>query len=496
MTMMRFEDAVRDIDVIATRGDLSVTVEGVSGDSRSVDERSIFCCVSGVAIDGHDFAAAALDAGAVALVVERFVDLDVPQVLVDDVREVIGPLAAEVYGHPSKVLDVIGVTGTNGKTTTTFMLRNILEQAGLRTEVLGTLSGERTTPEAPELQRQLARWVDEGVHAVAMEVSSHALAQHRVDGMRFRVAVFTNLSRDHLDFHRSTEAYFEAKSRLFEPSMSRIAVVDLDDPHGRLLRDPARISTTGFSGDFLGDVEVGVDFCRFTWRGFRVEVPIGGRFNVANAHAAAEAASALGIASEVIVDGLARPLVVPGRFETIEEGQPFGVIVDFAHTPDGLERLLASTRETVRDRDGDPGGDPDGEGGRVIVVFGCGGDRDRSKRPMMGEIAARLADVVVLTADNSRSEDTAAIVDEIREGFERGARGVAAPTLLIEHDREAAIRAAFDEAREGDVVVIAGKGHETTQTLGDTVIPFDDRVVARAILARRLPSGTDTEEAG
>lgn len=471
--MMRFEDAVRGLDVMDSRGDLSVIVEEVTSDSRVSLERSIFCCVRGDNLDGHDYAQAAHEAGAVALLVERFVDLDVPQVLVESVREVMGPVAAEVYGHPSKVLDVIGVTGTNGKTTTTYMLRNILTEAGLRAEVLGTLSGERTTPEAPELQRRLARWVDEGVHAVAMEVSSHALALHRVDGMRFRVSVFTNLSRDHLDFHRSTEAYFEAKARLFEPDLSRVAVVDLDDPHGRLLRDAARISTTGFSRDLLRDVEVGIDSSRFTWRGHAVELPMGGDFNISNAHAAAEAAKALNIAPELIVRGLSRPLVVPGRFELIAQGQPFSVVVDYAHSPDGLERLLTSVRDL-------PGI------GHVTVVFGCGGDRDRSKRPMMGEVAARLADKVILTADNSRGEETADIINAIVAGMDRVS---VAPVTVIEHDRREAIRIALDTAEVGDVVLIAGKGHETTQTIGDLVAPFDDREVVRSILAERYGDG-------
>lgn len=471
---MMLNDVVSGLDPIASRGDLSVVVEGVSSDSRDTTARAVFCCVPGELADGHDFATDAVAAGAVALLVERFLDIDVPQVLVEDVRAVMGPLAAEVYGHPSKVLDVIGVTGTNGKTTTTWMLRNILEEAGLRTEVLGTLSGERTTPEAPELQRCLAQWSDAGVHAVAMEVSSHALALHRVDGMRFRVAVFTNLSRDHLDFHRSTDAYFEAKSRLFEADLSRVAVVDLDDPYGRLLHETARISTTGYFRDQLGDIEVGVSSCRFTWRGFPIEIPIGGDFNITNAHAAAEAAVAMGIPSAVIAQGLNRPLVVPGRFEIIDGNQPFSVVVDYAHTPDGLERLLSAVR-----------GLDDIE--RLTVVFGCGGDRDRSKRPMMGEIAGRLADRVVLTADNSRGEDTGSIIASIREGFDKAVGGESHPELVIEHDREAAIDLAISTAGERDVVVIAGKGHETTQTLGKQVLPFDDRAVARRVLGNRFP---------
>lgn len=459
--------------LVGDAGAGALRIVDVTQDSRQVVPGALFVVRVGRSTDGRRFVDDALRRGAVAVLCEPGAVAVEPRLEVGELARAWALAAHVVHGQPSRELPVIGVTGTNGKTTTTFMLRNILEEAGLRTEVLGTLSGERTTPEAPVLQRRLAAWMNEGVHAVAMEVSSHALALHRVDGMRYRVAVFTNLSRDHLDFHRNTEAYFEAKSRLFDPSLSRVAVVDLDDPYGRVLADTATISTTGFSRSLLGDVEVGIASCRFTWRGFLVEIPIGGDFNVANAHAAAEAAVALGIAAEVVARGLNRPLVVPGRFELIDAGQPFAVVVDYAHTPDGLERLLSAARAVSG-------------AGRVTVVFGCGGDRDRSKRPMMGEVAARLADRVILTADNSRGEDTGAIVSAIREGFDHVVRGSGSPELVIEHDREAAIRTAVESAGEGDVVLIAGKGHETTQTIGNLVVPFDDRVVVRSILNERF----------
>lgn len=468
---MRLAAAIADLEVLSVSGDASVDVTSVDHDSRAVHGGGLFCCIPGDRVDGHDFAREAVDSGAVALLVEHDVDLEVPQVRVSDVRGAMGPVAAAVYGRPSERLEVIGVTGTNGKTTTTYLLRNVLEEAGRRTEVLGTLSGERTTPEAPELQRRLAAWLGAGVQAVAMEVSSHALALRRVDGTRYRVAVFTNLSRDHLDFHHSMEEYFEAKARLFDPELSRCAVVDIDGPYGRLLRDAARIPTVGFSSADLRDVQVGLTSSRFTWRDTHVELGLGGAFNVSNALAAAEAAVALGIEPAVVAAGLGRPVVVPGRFETIDVGQPFTVIVDYAHTPDGLERLL----ETARDLAG---------GGTITVVFGCGGDRDSTKRPVMGEVAARLADRVVLTADNSRGEDTAAIIDSVEEGIERARRRADAPELVIEPDRREAIASALDAARTGDVVLIAGKGHETTQTIGSSSVPFDDRVVARAELTR------------
>ncbi len=366
-------------------------------------------------------------------------------------------------------MTVIGVTGTNGKTTTTFLLREVFEEAGLPAEVLGTLSGARTTPEAPELQARLAAMRDRGTDAVAMEVSSHALDLHRVDGTRFTVVAFTNLSRDHLDYHGTMEAYFEVKARLFSPAFSERAVVDIDSPYGRLLLDAAKVPTTGFSLDDIGDVEMDATGSRFTWRDRRVTLSLAGRFNLSNASTAAESAFAAGIDPDAIASGLSRPVVVPGRFEIVDEGQPFGVIVDYAHTPDGLEQVLDAARQL--------------RGGEVTVVFGCGGERDATKRPAMGEVAAGHADRVVLTADNSRGEDTGAIIDAVRKGYERAAERPR-HDLIVEPDRRRAIALAFASAQPGDTVVIAGKGHETTQVTGDVTVPFDDREVARAELTR------------
>jgi UDP-N-acetylmuramoyl-L-alanyl-D-glutamate--2,6-diaminopimelate ligase len=369
-----------------------------------------------------------------------------------------GPAAAAVHGHPSAALSVVGVTGTNGKTTTTWLLQAVLEAAGRPTGLIGTLSGARTTPEAPDLQARLAALRDEGRSAVAMEVSSHALALHRVDGTRFAVAVFTNLGRDHLDFHDSVEDYFAAKARLFSPDLADVAVLGLDDPHGRLLRDAARIPTVGYSLADVEDLQLGPRSSAGRWRGHRLQVPLGGAFNVWNALAAATAALQLGVDEATVVEGLAAAPPVPGRFEAVELEAPFAAVVDYAHTPDALEALLGAARSTA-------------PGGRLLVVFGCGGDRDRTKRPAMGEVAARLADVVVVTSDNPRSEDPAAIATAVREGAE----GPAAVTTEL--DRRAAIATALAEARPGDVVVVAGKGHETTQDTGGTVLPFDDRAV-------------------
>lgn len=444
-------------------------ISDVGFDSRHRSTDSLFCCVPGVIADGHDHAAEAIANGAVALLVERTLELDVPQVVVRDVRAAMATAAAAVNGDPSRSMTVVGVTGTNGKTTTTHLVRNVLLAAGRRVEVLGTLSGTRTTPEAPELQRRLAQWRDEGVDVVAMEVSSHALDLHRVDEVGFDVAVFTNLSRDHLDHHRTMEDYFAAKARLFTPEFSQRAVVDLDDTHGRLLVDAQQIPTDGYSLDEARITRRSASSTSFAWRGLEVELPLGGDHNVANALAAAHVGLVLGVDEATIVAGLSTPLVVPGRFEPVLAGQPFDVVVDYAHTPDGLEHVLAAADAIAT--------------GRVIIVFGCGGDRDITKRPLMGEVAAQGADVVVVTADNSRSESTDVIITAITEGIDRADRR-RATEVIVEPDRRQAIAAALRLGRTGDVVLVAGKGHETTQILGATVTEFDDRVVVAEEWAR------------
>jgi UDP-N-acetylmuramoyl-L-alanyl-D-glutamate--2,6-diaminopimelate ligase len=473
---VRLEEAIAGLPGADPLGDTTVDVVDVELDSRRVSPGGLFCCVHGAHHDGHDHARAAVDAGAVALLVERRLPVDVPQVVVPDTRRAVGPVAARVHGHPSDAMTVVGVTGTNGKTTTTHLLANVLAEAGMPTEVLGTLSGVRTTPEAPDLQRQLAAWRHAGVQAVAMEVSSHALALHRVDGTRFRVAVFTNLSRDHLDFHATMEAYFDAKARLFTPELADRGVVNRDSPYGRLLADAAIIPTDAYSRRDVEDLQLTVRGSTFRWRGRPVALGLGGAFNVDNALAAAGAASALGIDDATIVAGLSRPLTVPGRFELIDAGQPFAVVVDYAHTPDGLEQLLRAASPLV-----DAG--RQGVGGRLTVVFGCGGERDVAKRPLMGAAAALEADRVVLTADNSRGEDTAAIIEAVKQGFDRTLPR-RATELAVEPDRRTAIALALAGARAGDVVVVAGKGHEATQDIAGVVTPFDDRQVVRDELVR------------
>ncbi|HEX4906249.1 MAG TPA: UDP-N-acetylmuramoyl-L-alanyl-D-glutamate--2,6-diaminopimelate ligase [Acidimicrobiales bacterium] len=461
--MSNLDDLLGDVEVRAILG-APVEVTSVTHDSRKVRVGSLFCCVPGAVTDGHVFAADAVALGASSLLVERRLDLDVTQVVVDDVRRAMGPLAASFHGHPSDAMDVVGVTGTNGKTTTVWLLRSIFEQAGRMTGMIGTLTGARTTPESTDLQTELAVLRDGGATAVAMEVSSHALAQSRVAGTHFKVGVFTNLSRDHLEYHDTMEDYFAAKALLFEPGQSDVGVVNADDPRGQLLLDAARIPTRAFSLSDVDDLRVLEDRSEATWRGHRLVVPLGAVFNVSNALAAATAALELGIPEEDIVAGIAAAPQAPGRFELVDAGQPFAVVVDFAHTPDGIENLLRAARQVAGD-------------GQLTIVFGAGGDKDRGKRPMMGDVASRLADVVVLTSDNPRSEDPMSIIEEIRAGATGSAY------VITEPDRRAAIELALKRATAGDVVVVAGKGHETTQTVGDTVLPFDDRVVVREVLA-------------
>ena len=432
----------------------------IGQESGAVVPGTLFCCVRGARSDGHDFAAAAVEAGAPALLVDHFLEVDVPQVLVDDVRPAMAGMAAALHGHPSQRMAVVGVTGTNGKTTTTHFLRSVLEAAGRRAAVIGTLSGVRTTPAAPELQAHLAELADEGFDAVAMEVSSHALVQHRVDGVRFAVAVFTNLSQDHLDFHGTMDDYFTAKASLFVPERADIAVVNADDPWGRRLLESATVPMRPYCLSEAVDLVADRRGSSFTWEGQAVRLRLAGTVNVANALAAAAAARELGVDAAAVAEGLSSLESVPGRNEPVDRGQPFSVLVDYAHTPDALEKALTGAREMAGP-------------GRVLVVFGCGGERDRAKRPLMGAVAARLADVAVLTDDNPRSEDPAAIIDEVRAGAE---------SLIVEPDRRAAIALALSQAGAGDVVVLAGKGHETTQVVGDETRPFDDRAVAAELL--------------
>lgn len=480
---MHLPDLLAGVAVSEVRGDLQVDISSVTHDSRRVDPGALFCCVPGARADGHDFAPAAVAAGAAALLVERPLTQSVTEVVVPRVRDVMGPLAAAFHGHPSAAMTVIGVTGTNGKTTTTYLLETVARAAGLAAGVVGTVEarirglavpGAFTTPEAPDLQALLARMRREGVMLVAMEVSSHGLHFGRVDGTRFAVACFRNLSHDHLDLHGSLEAYFEAKATLFRPERAARACVNVSDPWGveiwrRCVALGLDAVTYGIEGaaaegsDVVPDVGVGMEATPHMVRAPRWDLIAQVRapyLGVLNAAAAAASALAAHLPTAAVGEMLESVIAVPGRFERVEGPQDFTVVVDYAHTAEAIEHVLRTARHEA------------GEG-RVLVVFGCGGDRDRAKRPVMGEAAARHADAVYVTSDNPRSEDPLRIIDEILAGMRSGSPPV------VEPDRRAAIARALADARPGDVVVVAGKGHETTQTVGEELLPFDDRVVVR-----------------
>ena len=457
-------------------GDPSTEVLSVTMDSRSVGAGALFACVPGQKADGHDFAAGAVAAGAAALLCERALDVPVPQVLVRSVRRSLGPVADAVYGHPSRELTVVGVTGTNGKTTTCALLSAVFQSNGWPSTTIGTLTQQRTTPEAPELQSLLAAWRARGGRAIAMEVSSHALDQHRTDALRFAAGIFTNLTPEHLDYHETMEGYFAAKARLFENGRVQTAVINAGDPWGVRMAEVARqqgIPVEEFSLADATDLELKPGHTSFSWRGRRLEVNLGGRFNVANAVAVATCASSLGIGYDAIAEGLASLPGVQGRFQVVSAGQPFSVIVDYAHTPDGLTQALLAARELGS--------------GKLIVVFGAGGERDHDKRPLMGAAASRLSDLAVVTSDNPRSEDPMSIIYQILAGVEGGAN------VVTEPDRAAAIATALANASDEDVVLIAGKGHERGQDIGGRIIPFDDVEVAAAAITRILASRRSAE---
>ena len=446
---------------------------------------ALFCAVRGLRADGHEFAADAVARGASAVLVERPLDLPVPQLVVGDVRLAMALAASAVRGRPSESLAVVGVTGTNGKTTSAFLLRSVLEAAGRPCGLIGTIEARiggavvpmaHTTPDAIELQELLARMRDAGDTACAMEVSSHALDQRRVAGTRFAAVLFTNLTRDHLDYHRDVDAYYAAKRGLFARPAGEgedpPGAANLDDEFGaRLARETGAL---GYAIDADAEVrpveatglETGIRAVIRTPRGpLEIASSLRGRFNLANLTGVVAVGELLGLPHDAVAAGIAAVAGVPGRFEAVDCGQAFPVIVDYAHTPDSLDNVLRAAREIVA-------------GGRLVVVFGCGGDRDRGKRPQMGDAARRLADVAVITSDNPRSEDPEAIVADILEGAAGGPA-----ELVVEVDRRAAIGRALRAARAGDVVVIAGKGHEQGQERDGVVTPFDDREVAREALA-------------
>jgi UDP-N-acetylmuramoyl-L-alanyl-D-glutamate--2,6-diaminopimelate ligase len=465
-------------------GDLDTEVLGIAYDSRRVSVGDLFVAIRGEKLDGNRFIPRAIAKGAAGVVsaLDPVQSVPMPWIQVQDERAAMAIIAANFYAHPTKDLHLVGVTGTNGKTTTTYIVESILKAAGEPTAVFGTIEyrgpgfdfvAERTTPEAPDLEKLFRQVVDAGWRHAVMEVSSHAIEMKRVVALEFEIAIFTNLSRDHLDFHGDMESYFRAKRKLFEGlsgTKPRVMVLNADDSRYTNLRsiDPSRVISYG--------MQVAADICplrnQFGWEATDAtfKTPIGelevrtslmGKTNLFNIGAAIGAAVALDVPANAIVDGIQNLLCVPGRFEPVAAGQRFRVIVDYAHTDDALEKVLKTAREITS--------------GRLIVVFGCGGERDRTKRPLMGQAAARDSDYAIVTSDNPRNEDPMAIIKEIEEGM-KGAN------YRIQADRREAIRIALAEAKEGDTVLIAGKGHETYQTIGTTAHPFDDRVVAKELL--------------
>ena len=453
-------------------GDAKVRVSDITHDSSKVSNGVLFCCIVGENVDGHNFAKVAAANGAAAILVERRVEVDITQVVVSDVRSTMGYLAAELFNRPSEKLNVIGITGTNGKTTTAHLLASILRQHGWPTSVLGTLTGTRTTPESTDLQRFLAEELNRGSKAVVMEVSSHALALGRVEGTLFKAAVFTNLGQDHLDFHKSIEDYFVAKARLFTRLFTNLCVINRDDVHGSLLLDviskDKEVRCESFGMSDAKDIHADASKISFHWQGQKIDSLMGGYFNVMNALAAATAAAKLGVTVSDIAKGLAAASAVPGRFESVSEGQLFSVVVDYAHTPEALQNVLLAGRKIV------------GKDAQVILVFGCGGGRDQLKRPKMGDIASQFADLVYVTSDNPRHEDARTIAHEVLQGVSSVSSVMSRVT--IELDRRLAIGAAFGSAKPGDIVIIAGKGHEATQTIGADETPFSDVQVSRELL--------------
>ena len=496
-------------DVLAALRDLAVeappagpisdrVVSAIAYDSRRVTAGAVFVALKGLKADGVAFAEQAIARGAQAVVSEspRPAGVQVPWIVVRDARLALARLADRFFDHPSGRMPVIGVTGTNGKTTTAYLLAAILDAAGLKAGMLGTVAyrigGEdreasRTTPEAPDVQRLLSDMLQQGCRSAVMEVSSHALSLKRVDGMRFAAAVFSNLTRDHLDFHEDMEAYFAAKRRLFEMLPADApAVINMDDPRGAELiaisRRPVTYAITAAADVRPGPIDItlgGLRFAIATPRGaVQVRSKLVGKPNVYNILAAAATAMSLDVPLDAIARGIEDLAGVPGRFEVVSTADDeVTVVVDYAHTDDALRNLLETARPLAARR--------------LVTVFGCGGDRDRTKRPLMGMVAARLSDIVVITSDNPRTEDPARIIEEIERGIPAGSQSAnRTPSVVSVADRAEAIGKAVAMAAAGDVVLIAGKGHEKYQQIGDRVLPFDDGDVARAALAKRRADRT------
>ena len=463
-------------------GNMDVEIASLCVDSRKVEPGALFFCTPGLTVDAHRFAPQAVEKGAAALVVQRRLELDVPQVLVEDVRMALSYIAAEYFGNPAERLMMLGITGTKGKTTTSFLVKSILEAAGMKCGLIGTVCsmiGEETipnrltTPDPIETQTLLRRMVDAGMECVIMEVSAHALDMHRLAGVKFKVGAFSNFSQDHLDYFADMDAYFAAKMKLMDPAVCETLVYNVDDEHvaaGIKGVDcpKLRIGIRESSDVYANDIEIGERGCSFlmTWhKHFRTSISLhlAGIFNVYNALMAAGICICAGAGPESIRQGLESVYAVPGRIELLDTGTPYRVILDYAHSPDSLENVLKAVRQTAR--------------GRMIALFGCGGDRDKAKRPMMGQIGGQLADYCILTSDNPRNEDPMVILDAI----EAGIKPTGCEYTVIENRREA-IRFALTHAEPGDVVVLAGKGHETYQDIKGVKHPFDEKVVVRELL--------------
>ena len=477
-----------------TRGDLDTRIDTLVTNSRDQSVNGLFFCISGLRFDAHDFAAQAVENGCVALVVERFVDAPVTQVKVENARSAMSYIAAAFYGYPARKLRMVGVCGTKGKTTTSYLVKAILEQAGFKTGLIGTtgnmigqkhLPSNMTTPDPVDLHRCLRQMVDEGVEVVSMEVSAHAVAMHRLDGVTFEAACYTNLSQDHLDYFGTMEKYFETKKSFFLNGQVQNAALNDDDETSESIRRDLSIPflTFGISAEadvFARDIEISENGVAFSilLRGVE-EMPIRmhltGMFNVYNALAAASLAMILGIDRESIRQGLESVQNVPGRVEVLDTNTPYKVILDYAHSPDALENVLKTIRAFTRSR--------------LIALFGCGGDRDHGKRPIMGEIVGRLADFAILTSDNPRTEDPESILRSIEAGMKK----TQGQYVVIENRREA-IRYALEMGREGDVIILAGKGNETYQDIMGVKRPFDEKVVVRELLAQMRAAGNDTKE--
>ena len=483
---MKLRNLISDLSNAEIYGSGDPDISAVAYDSRRVKPNSLFMAVQGFAVDGNLFVPDAVTKGAAAILTDKpGITAPVPVVLVNDARRAMALISDRFYGSPQKSLIMTGITGTNGKTTTSYMVRSIFEAGKLGCGLIGTIkhmvSGREvtalnTTPEAPDIHAMLAQMAADGQTACVMEVSSHALALTRVAGIEFRAAAYTNLTRDHLDFHHTFAEYLDAKSRLFvDLPGDATAVVNCEDTYAEHIIHAARPSAVMTYGFEDGDIKVAECILEPDKTDIVLETPAGrvetrlnipGRYNVANAMAAAGIGISCGLPCDVVARGLAALKAVPGRFETVDEGQDFTVIVDYAHAPDALERILTSVREVTR--------------GRLLSVFGCGGDRDRGKRPLMGEVSARIADVSIVTSDNPRTEDPRAIIDDILEGVPDTADYIVIP------DREQAIKRAIEMSRSGDCVVIAGKGHEDYQIIGKEKRHFDDAETARRFLGERI----------